>query len=100
MIRVGRSPIHGRGVFATEDVAPRRTLVRCPTLPVNGELDGYVFEPGLLALGPISLLNHGEDPNCRVVLGAGDPPSISLVTRRAVRRGEELTITYGEEYWS
>ena len=40
----------------------------------------------------MAMVNHSCDPNCRVYWGSSD--TLVLETRRAVRAGEELTITY------
>ena len=47
-IRLGQSPIHGRGVYATKNFAPGETVEVCPMLEVNandigGKLQDYVY---------------------------------------------------------
>jgi hypothetical protein len=43
---------------------------------------------------PARWINHGCEPNCDVLDRPGDPTRFDVVTRRAVRAGEELTFAY------
>ena len=51
----------------------------------------------MLVLGHGMLYNHSADPNVEYV--EDDPSTIQFRTLRAVRKGDELTIDYGEEWW-
>ena len=73
-VRVGKSR-HGRGVFATRDIAEGETVEICPTLEVedtavSGTLSDYVFSSAddehivILLLGYGMLYNHSADANC------------------------------------
>ena len=81
----------------------------CPTLELPGDevvgrLGDYVFGSGenendvILLLGYGMLYNHSYEANLRVRPGraAGD----HVRHAPAVEPGEELTIDYGEEWWS
>ena len=107
MVRIGTSPVHGTGVFATRDL-PAGTLVeRAPVLVVPGEdgdlladtaLSGYLWGWGdegdlAIALGTVTLVNHSYEPNCRYEHDV-DEGVVLLHTRRAVAADEELTINY------
>ena len=105
-IKEGR---YGRGVFATRAFAKGDAVESCPTLElhsddVSGRLGDYVFgsrrERGLRrpTLGYGMLYNHSYEANCEYVQDG--PDVITFVTTRAVKAGEELTIDYGEEWWS
>ena len=104
-VAVRRSPIAGKGVYATRPVpagavlgALRRPLVRYARVPKKGE-PGYghwiqVKRGWWLSLDetPFYFLNHSCDPNTRVLFrGTG----IRFVSRRRLREGDELTIDYG-----
>ena len=99
---------HGRGVFATRRFAKGDPVEVCPTLrlpdsEVTGSLGDYVFksiedDEVLLLLGFGMLYNHSAEPNLEYF--QDDPDTITFVAARAVRAGEELTIDYGEEWWS
>jgi hypothetical protein len=105
-IKEGR---YGRGVFATRAFAEGDAVEHCPTLElpgdeVVGQLGDYVFgsnngeDEVLLLLGYGMLYNHSDEPNCEYV--QEEPRVITFVTIRPVKAGDELTIDYGEEWWS
>ena len=105
-IKEGR---HGRGVFATRAFAKGDAVESCPTLEVHGDdvsgrLGDYVFgspeseDYVVLTLGYGMLYNHSYEANCEYVQDG--PDVITYVTTRDVEAGEELTIDYGEEWWS
>jgi uncharacterized protein len=106
-VRVGRSR-HGRGVFATRDVAEGEIVEVCPTLELHedevaGRLLDYVFDSGydphavVLPLGYGMLYNHASPANIEYV--EHDEDAIAYVAVRDIRAGEELTIDYGGEWW-
>ena len=106
--RVGRSPIHGTGVFADEPIAagqpvwefaPGLDLVipadRVPALPAafQAYLATYAYvshdvpDGIVLSCDHAKFLNHSETPNTVIA---------PLVTRaaRAIAAGEEITCDY------
>ena len=92
-VTVGEGP-HGRGVFAARAFASGEVVESCPTVEladadVTGRLNDYV------GLG--MLFNHSADPNLEYV--QDDPTTIVFRTVRKVKRGDELTIDYGDEWW-
>ena len=111
---VRESPLHGRGVFATRKIRKDEVIHIAPVLLFSDEeydhlaetlLVDYVFEwheGGVaLALGVGGLFNHDGDANVRYeICDDDDPakPAHSYVADRTIRRGEELTIDYGDEY--
>jgi len=105
-VAVGRGR-HGRGVFATRRFAEGESVEVCPTLQVpdsdvSGTLGDYVFgsfDDGevVLLLGFGMLYNHSPSPNLEYF--QDDPEMITFVATRAIKRGEELTIDYGAEWW-
>jgi hypothetical protein len=105
-VTVGEGP-HGRGVFATRAFGVGEVVESCPTVEladadVSGRLNDYVFSSVnegdvLLVLGLGMLFNHSPDPNLEYV--QDDASTIVFQTVRKVRRGEELTIDYGDEWW-
>ena len=100
---------YGRGVFAARDFAKGESVESCPTLEVHGDdvsgrLGDYVFgspeseDYVVLTLGYGMLYNHSYEANCEYIQDG--PRVITFVTLRDVEAGEELTIDYGEEWWS
>jgi hypothetical protein len=105
-IRIGKTP-HGRGVIATEDIAEEDVIEICPILTLatgdaSGLLDDYVVglegDAGgvVLMLGYGGLYNHSDDPNAAYWVEAED--AYSFVALRDIEAGEEITISYGEEW--
>lgn len=105
--RVGPSPIHGLGVFATseipagekileyvgERITKTESLIRCAAsnafifaLDDQWDLDGNVD------WNPARFMNHSCVPNCDAVWRDG---GIWIVSRRSLTPGEELTFNYG-----
>jgi hypothetical protein len=91
LVRLGRSPIDGRGVFAKVDLSAGTVVEVAPVLLLSradgdhaGSLARYVFEwdqddddsAYALALGVGTMFNHRGSPSCRY-LRADDDPSIA-----------------------
>lgn len=90
-IRVKKSSIHGKGVFANQPYSSGSEI---------GHFCGYEVESStrhslmlearhIEGTGPLRFLNHCCDPNCHF-------QGRTLVTKREVKAGEELTINYLE----
>jgi uncharacterized protein len=99
---------HGRGVIATTEIAKGETIEVCPILELaegdtSGLLDDYTVSLGdgstgvALLLGYGSLYNHSDDANAEYLAVAED--AYSFVALRDIAAGEEVTISYGEEWW-
>lgn len=90
-IRIKKSPIHGKGVFANKPYSPQTEVAHfCGYEVERGTrhsitLEGRVIE----GTGPLRFLNHSCNPNCYFT-------GRTLVTKIAVSPGEELTINYLE----
>ena len=103
-LRVGRSKIHGRGVYADQDIPPNRKVIEytgekitkkearkrrhTPYLFVLSHrwmLDGAVNGSGA------ELVNHSCAPNLVTRIFKGHIIYMSL---RPIRKGEELTVDY------
>lgn len=108
-IKVAASSVHGRGVFATSRIERGSVVDRGFVLPFGedegGEatiIDRYAFDYDgtrrCLVLGMASLCNHDSEPNVEVEID-DERGTYRLLTTRVVRRGEELFVDYGEEYW-
>ncbi|MFN2613036.1 MAG: SET domain-containing protein-lysine N-methyltransferase [Solirubrobacterales bacterium] len=106
-IRIGDTPL-GRGVIAAAEIASGETIEICPALAVNpgdatGLLLDYIVDPGdgsegaVLLLGYGVLYNHSEHPNAEYVYLADDAYAFEAL--RDIATGEEITISYGEEWW-
>lgn len=104
-VRVGDSPVHGLGVFATRDIEAGEVIERSPVLVIDDEheelvagtaLDGYCFtwDGGLaVGLGWTSLYNHAATPNARYWT-MPEHGLIEIVAHTDIREGEEVFVTY------
>ncbi len=107
-LRVGPSPISGRGVFAERPFAPGEVIERCAWLRVPacelGNLQSTVLRDYLfscddgsgdaaIALGHGSLYNHSDDANAEYRKDAREN-AVVIRARRAIAPGEEVTVAY------
>jgi len=97
-IRVGRSPIHGKGVFArrrlrkggyigTFEGRPTRT----DGMYVLWVLDEDDQEMGVEGRNALRFLNHSAAPNAEFL-------GLDLHATRNIQPGQELTIDYGDAW--
>ena len=100
---------HGRGVIATAEIAEGETIEVCPIIELEeGEATGLLNDytvnlgddrPGVaLLLGYGSLYNHADEPNAEYIAEADD--AYTFVAVRDIAAGEQITISYGEEWWA
>ncbi len=103
---VVREGPRGRGVFATRTFAEGETVEVCPTVEISeggGDLADYLFESTnegmfLVVLGFGMLYNHSSEPNLDYY--QENEAALAFVAQRQIDKGEELTISYGDEWWS
>ena len=107
-IVLGRSRINRFGIFASGTVHKGEMLIGCagewvPRSTVEDDEECLrhpddvnkawrSFQPDWLAF-----INHSSIPNCAVVIGVDDMPSLRVSARR-IQPWTELTIDYGEHY--
>lgn len=90
-IQIGKSPIHGKGVFASKQYKAGSDVTYFVGYEVDKDtrhsltLENCKIEP----TGPLKYLNHSCAPNCYF-------RGRTLVAKRLVQRKEELTIDYRE----
>ena len=54
----------------------------------------------MVMLGPASFINHNCEPNCQYICrGERNSTIIFIKTKRALVRGEELTVSYSDDYF-
>ena len=113
---VRESEIHGLGLFAITDIAKNEVVAVKGGHIVDGKTLREKITP---ALGPVEIqidddlfiapvteeerelsmlyLNHSCDPNTEAEIDEEDRIMISAI--KDIRKGEELTIDYGQEYF-
>jgi len=103
-LRVGRSNIHGRGVYADQDIPPNRKVIeytgekitkkearKRPHTPYLFVLSHRWMLDGAVNGSGAELVNHSCAPNLVTRIFKGHIIYMSL---RRIRKGEELTVDY------
>ena len=114
-ICIDKSPIHGWGVFAYEEIKEGEIVEECPIHPLpisKGESSsllidyrfnwpqGIEWEEQVISWGYGSLYNHSESPNAYWI---SDPEkrTFKFIANRDIVPGEEILIWYGDvNYWN
>ncbi len=122
-IEVRRSPLHGWGVFALEDIPaesvietapgikiPRELLSTCYYIviadgmpPEDLQLDQYgIWWPNdqvCIPQGWVGLYNHSDEPSSEFDHNY-ELDTVSVRSIRDISAGEEITVHYGQNWWS
>lgn len=114
-IYIDKSPVHGWGVFAKEDIFEGEVFEECPilSLPIEkGEVtpllidyrfnwpQGTEWEEQVIALGYGSFYNHSETANAFWVSNL-ENRTFKFISNREIKKGEEIFVWYGDvNYWN
>ena len=110
-IRIGKSKLHGNGVFATRKFVKGDIIEKLPVLKLKNAnveqygLRRYLFtvhsNASMLALGYGSIYNHSFKPNAHLVVDHDDSNANSgvMFATETIENGEEILINYGKGYW-
>lgn len=110
------SQVHGWGVFAAKDFVEGEVMHESPGRLINGTADEIrddIFEIGwdeenaedlsLLGFGFASLHNHADEPNTGCIWEKSPRHGGAIVgtfyALRPIGSGEELFISYGDQWW-
>mmetsp|Transcript_17579 Transcript_17579/g.40874 ORF Transcript_17579/g.40874 Transcript_17579/m.40874 type:complete len:244 (-) Transcript_17579:15-746(-) len=113
---VAQSSVHGWGVFAAKDFVENEMLHESPGRLVQGsssQVTDIIFDAwqveeddkdaSIIGLGFASLHNHSDDANTAVLWERSPRHGGEIVgifyALRPIQCGEELTISYGDEWW-
>ncbi|MEK9993363.1 MAG: SET domain-containing protein [Hydrogenophilales bacterium] len=88
-LTIKKSPIHGLGLFAIEEIN-KNTLLGITHIKDDRFLHGYIRTP----LG--GFFNHSISPNCKAIY---DEDLIKLKTIKNISINEELTVNYELHQW-
>jgi uncharacterized protein len=105
-LRIGKSKIHARGVFAMERIPARRKVIEYTGERINRKetkrrgqgsitylftLDDYWTLDGAVSGSGAELINHCCEPNLYTMIFKGH---ILYMSKREILPGEELTVDY------
>ncbi len=93
--RVGRSPIHGKGLFAAAPIREGELLGHLKTRPARKDGPHVLWcddGSGHEVLCDFRYINHDADPNVAYY------NDLTVVALRDIEPGEELTHHYGDEW--
>jgi SET domain-containing protein len=118
-IKMDYSPIHGKGIFALEDILKDEVIEICPMVPLQHRMNyhhdqtirDYCFAQicpceeckkhgghFLMVLGYGQVYNHHDDNNARISFSI--PNGTALINaNKDIKKGEEIFISYGENYF-
>lgn len=110
LIKVKKSPIHGLGVFASQDIPEGTRIIEYLGEKISKEEEvkrekendkkgvTYIFDynkkfsiDGAVEGSDAKYVNHSCDPNCDCIRRNG---RVFYYSNRLIRKGEELTIDY------
>ena len=105
-LEIAQSPIHGRGVFATEDIEEGTLIEFSPLIILpssergileSSKLYDYYFEWSesqiAVGLGYLSIYNHDSPANCYWER-LEDKQAMRVISQSLIPKGQELTIDY------
>jgi uncharacterized protein len=105
-LRISESRIHHRGIYALEPIPKGRKVIEYTGEKINRKetnkrgqgkltylftLNDYWTLDGAVGGSGAELINHSCDPNLRTWICKGH---ILYMSKRAIKKGEELTIDY------
>lgn len=97
--------MHGYGVFATKAIRKGEKIEECYVLVTRGGdkgLEDYYFDvkgKNGIFLGYGCIYNHSDSPNADYTISRKKRIA-TIKAKRAIRKGEEIFVSYGEEWFS
>lgn len=102
---VKKSSLHGYGVFAGKNFKKGEIIEECYIISTRGgdkKLQDYYFKVNNnygIFTGFGIIYNHSDDPNADYFINA-KRKLVTFKADRAIRKGEEIHISYGEKWFS
>lgn len=106
-VQVKESSKSGRGVYAMKDYKKGDIIEVCPAIKnafsdLKGKVKDYIFKyddtDSLIAFGYCSIYNHDDNPNAQWMVV--DDETIQIICDRDIKNGEEIFVSYGQNYWN
>lgn len=106
---VKKSKLHRYGAFAPQNFEKGDVVEQCVVLKIpeddakNNILSDYMFDytDGMVCimLGNGGIYNHSYEPNLCHEWKDDDQEVVEFVALQNIKKGEELLIDYGKDYW-
>lgn len=118
-IQIGYSPVHYRGIFATDDIEAGEIVERCPIVPLAWRMN-YQKDPAvwaycftqvcpceeckrhgghfIMVLGYGQIYNHQDDNNADLKINMKDQIA-DVIAKKPIKKGEEIFVSYGDRYF-
>ncbi len=102
-------PNKGRGVVCTRKIKAGEIIIINHMMLISNKRNNceiirshvieFDEENDAIMLGEATLLNHDFDPNSEFrILQDHDLPRVYIVAIKDIKKGEEITVSYGEDY--
>lgn len=104
-LQVKKSPIHGYGVFAQENLYPNDLIEECYVIFPEKNHDCYgdyqfqAGDAGGLLLGFGCIYNHSKNPNADYIYDS-ESSVCQFKAIRPIQCDEEILISYGKDWFS
>ncbi len=104
-LSVKTSPLHGYGVYAEKEIQTDEIVEECYVLSsseIYPDFRNYYFHGEgeyLIALGFGCIYNHAPEPNTMYTYHP-DTQLLIFTAIKPIAKGEEILITYGDEWFS
>ncbi|KAI8812332.1 hypothetical protein BJ742DRAFT_793767 [Cladochytrium replicatum] len=110
-------PEKGYGLFAAVDITPKSVVALYTGIITNNSISDYQWEYPSKVIGPdgedlnlgidsrymgnwARFVNHSDDPNCdSIYVLYNGLWHVVYMSTRTIRKGEEVTVSYGNAYW-
>ena len=107
MVKVSKSEIHGKGVFAIKKIKCGYEF-SCDVLPIKSEnipidLENHIFpymgrNEKCICIGFPTYFNHSKNPNVKILKLDRKKQIKTFITLRDINIGEELTLYYNVKF--
>lgn len=111
-IYASKSPIHGWGAFASEDISSGEIVEECPVIKMDEKFSGlpseikrYAFswkyglsQKPCIVMGYGGVYNHSDNNNLEYYTDEAKDVMVYKASRD-IKAGEELFVNYGPEYF-
>jgi SET domain-containing protein len=108
-IEIKRSSIHGFGVFAAKNIAPKEVIEECPVIIFRKLMleyrevisDREFYWDGrnnAIALGYGSMYNHDGSSNARFVIDRQNQ-AMNFIATKPIIVGTEILVNYGDDWF-